>query len=156
MDQPVIYLLDKQTIIVLIAVFGLIAFYYISHKKKNDEKINKLTEYSINVSTVVDENTPDLINLIIEDCWTEHLAMNPKILDSDFIREESETDLIKEVSEMVIRRMSPVIVSKLSTFYNVNQLPDIITRKTYLHISSFTANFNTPKDEVRKENQIIM
>ena len=131
------------TLTVFIIAIG--TFIYLWYKNKKE--INKLTEYSINISASIDETIPQLIEAIVSECFNEYIVMNIEYQQIQYINAELETKILKEVGALVAKRMSPAMLSKLSLYYNLKHISEIISDKLYIIVLNYVLEHNSTKDD---------
>ena len=84
---------------------------------------------------------PTILNMVIDECFTDYkikfLSLNDKPIN------DAEEKLIRSnLTDMVVNRMSPAILDKLSTYYNLKNIGDIIADKIYITVLQYVSDHN--------------
>lgn len=137
------YLINLLLILVCLLLLAIIL--YIFKKVQNLKKQLNLKEYEINVSTTIDDNTFGLLDKLISDCFLEYVVLNVEYKDIQYIDSELEKEITKAVSYMVIERLSPTLITKISLVYNVNNITDLVSKRVYLQVVNYSIEKNMTK-----------
>lgn len=132
-------------LLILICLLLLTIILYIFKKVQNLKKQLNLREYEINVSTIVDDNTFGLLDKLVSDCFLEYVVLNVEYKEVQYIDSELEKEITKAVSYMVLERLSPTLITKISLVYNVNNLADLVSKRVYLQVVNYSIEKNTAK-----------
>lgn len=134
-------------VVVIIAIACILSciLLYTSYKLKKEA--NRLVEYSINVNAVIDEQISQILDNMIEECFDEYMILNKAYKDKGYINSEEEIEIMKEIGNMVVERLSPAAIDKLSLFYNIDSITQIISNKVYILVMAHTAQNNQIPDE---------
>lgn len=86
------------------------------------------------------DNTNSIFEQMILDCFNEYTIINI-LHDPNFkFKDETEMMITREVSNMVLDRISPDLILKLSLIYNATtakSFSDILESKVHLHVFNF-------------------
>lgn len=137
------YLINLLLILIYLLLLTIIL--YIFKKVQNLNKQLNLKEYEINVSTTIDDNTFGLLDKLISDCFLEYVVLNVEYKDIQYIDSELEKEITKAVSYMVIERLSPTLITKISLIYNVNNITDLVSKRVYLQVVNYSIEKNMAK-----------
>lgn len=137
------YLINLLLILIYLLLLTIIL--YIFKKVQNLKKQLNLKEYEINVSTTIDDNTFGLLDKLISDCFLEYVVLNVEYKDIQYIDSELEKEITKAVSYMVIERLSPTLITKISLVYNVNNITDLVSKRVYLQVVNYSIEKNMTK-----------
>lgn len=137
------YLINLLLILVCLLLLAIIL--YIFKKVQNLKKQLNLKEYEINISTTIDDNTFGLLDKLISDCFLEYVVLNVEYKDIQYIDSELEKEITKAVSYMVIERLSPTLITKISLVYNVNNITDLVSKRVYLQVVNYSIEKNMAK-----------
>lgn len=137
------YLINLLLILVCLLLLAIIL--YIFKKVQNLKKQLNLKEYEINISTTIDDNTFGLLDKLISDCFLEYVVLNVEYKDIQYIDSELEKEITKAVSYMVIERLSPTLITKISLVYNVNNITDLVSKRVYLQVVNYSIEKNMTK-----------
>lgn len=132
-------------LLILICLLLLAIMLYIFKKVQNLKKQLNLREYEINVSTTVDDNTFNLLDKLISDCFLEYVVLNVEYKEVQYIDSALEKEITRAVSYMVMERLSPTLITKISLVYNVNNLTDLVSKRVYLQVVNYSIEKNTAK-----------
>ena len=135
-----------MVIIIAIAIFllSIIALFivFIAFTNSYRKRIEKLTLYQINTSSTIDESIPQILEVIIQESFTDYQLQN-FISNEGYINNERESEIRKDLVLLVSSRISPAAIDKLSLFYNVLNISDVIADKIYIIVTNFVANHNS-------------
>lgn len=137
------YLINLLLILICLLLLAIIL--YIFKKVQNLKKQLNLKEYEINVSTTVDDNTFNLLDKLISDCFLEYVVLNVEYKEVQYIDSALEKEITRAVSYMVMERLSPTLITKISLVYNVNNLTDLVSKRVYLQVVNYSIEKNTAK-----------
>lgn len=132
-------------LLILICLLLLTIILYIFKKVQNLKKQLNLREYEINVSTIVDDNTFGLLDKLVSDCFLEYVVLNVEYKEVQYIDSALEKEITRAVSYMVMERLSPTLITKISLVYNVNNLTDLVSKRVYLQVVNYSIEKNTAK-----------
>lgn len=127
-------------ILMLFIGLGLMLYYSMSKDKKNRTlEYDKLYyNYDIDIEKV-NSDLDIFIGLILAD----YILLNPKLIDVQYIKGEVETEICKDVSKLVVDRMSDILYFKINTVYA--NAGDIISEKVYIHVMNYAISVNYVK-----------
>jgi len=129
----------------LLILGGLFAaFLYL--KRKADREILRMHEYSINVNALIDESIPNLLNAIIKECFDDYKVMVLIPLNEGYITDQREVEIRTDLVNKVTERISPMAMDKLSLYYNMQKLGDILADKIFITVTNYVVDHN---DEIR-------
>lgn len=147
MDNPLItlYIMAGIFIPVALALFALVIYSNNKHRKKLEE----ISLYQINVSATIDQSIPEILDLIIQESFTDYQVKYLAPMNEGFITEEREAAIRKDLVQMVSLRISNAALDKLSLFYNIKNIADIIADKIYICVMNYVTEHNSVfmKDE---------
>ena len=128
-----------------LALFALVIYSNNKHRKKLEE----ITLYQINVSATIDQSIPEILDLIIQESFTDYQVKYLAPMNEGFINEEREAAIRKDLVQMVSLRISNAALDKLSLFYNIKNIADIIADKIYICVMNYVTEHNSVymKDE---------
>lgn len=117
------------------------------------KKYLSIKEYDINVNIQVSDKDIAILDSILTECLGEYLIVNG-YANIEYITEQDENNINKQVGEMVAKRMSPAVITKLSLIYNSESLSEIIAQKIYISVMSYVIEKNRIKTTKEKEDSI--
>jgi len=146
-DNPLIalYIMAGIFIPVALALFALVIYSNNKHRKRLEE----ISLYQINVSATIDQSIPEILDLIIQESFTDYQVKYLAPMNEGFITEEREAAIRKDLVQMVSLRISNAALDKLSLFYNIKNIADIIADKIYICVMNYVTEHNSVfmKDE---------
>ena len=129
-------------IIVCLLSLTAIVIYNIYSNNRHRKKIEELTEYNIHTSANIDMSIPEILNLIIQDCFTDYKVKTLLPLQEGYINSTREDQIRQALVEMVSGRISNAALDKLSLFYNIKNIAAIIADKIYITVMQYVIEHN--------------
>lgn len=145
--NPCTTIIELTILCVALAVFligtliVLILFYRTN--KKHQSQLMELGRYSTNVQAVIDKNIPLLLNDIIDDCFRDYEIMVLVPKNELYITDEREKEIRNDLVGKVVERLSPMALDKISLFYNVHRIDEIIADKVYITVMNYVVSHNS-------------
>lgn len=109
---------------------------------KTRKKINEIEMYKIHVNSQIDQNIPDLLDLIITESFNDYKIKSLAIKREEFINSDREVEIRDELTNIVSTRISPAAIEKLGLFYNTDNISDIIADKIYIAVVAYVVDHN--------------
>ena len=145
-------MLSETIVIGVVVLFGIacIALVIVGlrmNKRYKDDMV-RLSQYSINAQAVIDDSIPQLLNSIIDECFTDYqiLVLAPK--QEAYITAEREDEIRKDLIGKIVERLSPMSLDKLSLRYNISNIDRIIADKVYIAVTNYVVETNSIKDDL--------
>lgn len=110
--------------------------------KQRDKKI-ALKKYEIDMSMGPIFNIEAQLDTLIDSIFTEYKIYNLEYRADDYIKELDEKQIIEELCETVLHRISPVFLTQLSTYFNIDNLGSVIASKISLKVIEYRISKNT-------------
>lgn len=129
-------------ILKLLLLFGLLSIVLKSVPLFREYLYNKKYLAEIEIDAFDDVN--DMIDNIITLNLTEYLYMNCW-LGAEYIKQEEENEIFKELSKIIISRLSEAIVAKISLIYNKDMINEVLSDKIYIAVTSYVCDINNKK-----------
>lgn len=107
-------------------------------------KLEELTLYQIHVQSQIDETVPEVLDLIIKESFNDYQLKSLIPLNEGFINSDREAEIRGEVINLVSSRISNAALDKVSLFYNVTNIADILADKIYIAVMNYVINHNQP------------
>ena len=126
-------------------IFGVCVLAVILNHK-HFQSSERLTRYQINVSSQIDGSIPQILDLIINDCFDDYKVKFLVPLNLGHINSEEEDNIRRGLAEMVTARISNNTLEKLSVFYNIANIADIIADKIYINVMAYVVEHNKEAD----------
>ena len=122
----------------IIALFALVVVSSNKHRKR----LEKLTEYQINVTATIDKSIPEILDLIIKESFTDYQIKYLIPLNEGYINNEREAEIRKELVQIVTIRISKAALDKLSLFYSTANIAEILADKIYIVVMHYVMEHN--------------
>lgn len=140
---------DYMLSLILIACVFLVAILIlfsivIYSNNKHRRKIESITLYQIHTSSKIDQSIPEILDLIIKESFADYQIKYLLPLDERFINSERESIIRKDLAALVTSRISNAAMDKISLFYNVANIADIIADKIYILVMNYVTEHNAP------------
>ena len=135
---------DRAIICILctfLLIMTLITIVMIVMNHKHKKKFEEITMYQINTSAMIDGSIPKLLDLIIDESFTDYRIKS--LVDQEgVINSEREGEIRNELVRIVSGRISNAALEKLSLFYNMKNIADILADKIYIRIMDYVVDHN--------------
>lgn len=138
--------------IFLIACFCLMLFMVIE-TSRHRKRIESLTLYQINVSSQIDSSIPEILDLIIQESFNDYQVKSLLAIEEGYINTDREAEIRKDLVEMVTKRISSAALDKISLFYNIANIADIIADKIYIIVMNYAISHNSKFVEKPQETK---
>ena len=104
---------------------------------------------------IYDTEIPMVLDRIIDEAFNEYFLLHKGFEQGkDYINAEEEQLILKTMVYSVSARLSVSTIAKLEAYYNKDKVPDIISSKIYMAITSYVAQSNTPIKDASLVNKI--
>lgn len=126
----------------LFAIFCLLLFMVVEtirHRKR----VEQLTLYQINVTSQIDSSIPEILDLIIQESFNDYQVKSLLALEEGYINTDREAEIRKDLVAMVTKRISNAALDKISLFYNIANIADIIADKIYIIVMNYAISHNS-------------
>lgn len=137
--------MDKViAVMYLIVIFALIVCsimctFSILHRRK----IEKMTMYQLHTGSVIDMSIPELLSIVINESFDDYKIKELLPLNEDYINSEREAEIRRGLTSLVTSRISEAILDKLSLFYNIENIAEILADKIYITVMNYVLEHNT-------------
>lgn len=128
--------------ILLIGGILILAGISIHNTRKNQQAVQEIMKYQINVNASIDRSIPEILDLVIMDCFNDYKIKFLEPIEHGFITAEREIEIRKELVSIVTGRISEATLDKLSLFYNINSIADILADKIYICVMNYVVDHN--------------
>lgn len=127
-------------IIITVAVLIATLIWGIKLNNKHNMKLEELERYKLHLQTKVND-IPTMLEDLINESFIDY---NAKYLASytAYITEEKEKEIRTELIDVILARMSDVVLEKLYTYYNSKEIGSILADKIYILVSEYTIQHN--------------
>lgn len=137
--------MDKViAVMYLIVIFALIVCsimctFSILHRRK----IEKMTMYQLHTGSVIDMSIPELLSIVINESFDDYKIKELLPLNEDYINSEREAEIRRGLTSLVTSRISEAVLDKLSLFYNIENIAEILADKIYITVMNYVLEHNT-------------
>lgn len=133
---------NQIILIILVILYLSIMGIVIKILRQRDRKL-AIMKYEIDISNGPIFQTEQQLDLLIDSIFNEYKIYNLEFRDNAYIKEMEEKQIIQDVSDMVLERISPVFLTQLSTYFNIDNLGNIIANKISLRVMEYRITKNT-------------
>lgn len=124
--------------VVLIVLATIVVITNIRYKKK----LLEISMYQINTSAQIDGSIPEILSLVIDECFNDYKIKELLPVQDEYINSEKEAEIRKGLTNMVTHRISNAALDKLSLFYNITDIAEILADKIYITVMNYVLNHN--------------
>lgn len=144
LQHSIINQLTMISITLAIFLIGvlIVVFLFYRNNRRHQEHLLELGRYSTNVQAIIDKNIPNLLDEIIEDCFRDYEIMVLIPRNEMYITDEREKEIRNDLVQKVVDRISPMALDKISLFYNVHKIDEIIADKVYITVMNYVVSHN--------------
>ena len=141
----IIYLTASIFLVIAFVLFGVVVYVNNKHRKRLEE----ITLYQIHTAATIDSSIPEILDLVIHESFTDYQVKFLAPLDEGYIKEEREAQIRKDLVQLVTVRISSAALDKISLFYNIANIADILADKIYIVVMNYVTEHNSQfiKDE---------
>lgn len=138
---------SAMILVAMIMIYLALATYNLLKTNRKMTHDFHLERYKVNMEINVDENIIKFLDELIENTFNEYLVLNIECNENiKYIKTELETQISKDVSYQVLKKLSPVFMDKLSLIYNRDEIPNIVSTKVYIYTLNYVIEKNRPKE----------
>ena len=127
--------------IILLCLTAVLVFVVISNWRHR-KNIERLTMYQINVTSTIDSSIPEILSMVIRECFEDYQIKTLLPLEEGYINSEREAEIRRGLVDMVTSRLSSATIDKLSLYYNIKNIADIIADKVYITVLNYVVEHN--------------
>ena len=139
-------------ICVCLLCLTIIAIYIIYSTNRHRKRLEELTEYNIHTTANIDMSIPEILNLIIQDSFTDYKIKTLMPLEEGYINSTREDQIRAALVEMVSNRISNAALDKLSLFYNIQNIAAIMADKIYITVMQYVIEHNATVTNQQSSN----
>lgn len=126
-------------LLAILTLFGIVIYINNKHRKRLEE----ITVYQIHTSSKIDQSIPEILDLIIRESFADYQVKYLLPLDEQYINSEREAQIRKDLASLVTTRISNAAMDKISLFYNIVNIADIIADKIYILVMNYVTEHNS-------------
>lgn len=138
MGDPVLYGIIIFFILAIICV--AVAFVLLTHRHK--KKMEDILVYQINANATIDISIVEVLELLISECFKEYRIISLEHLNEGYINSEREAAIRQDLVDTVTMHLSSAMLDKLSLFYNIQNIGEILANKIYIVVMNYVADHN--------------
>lgn len=120
----------------------ILAIIYIILHHSIQKKILELNEFKVNADVIITEEFPKILDIMIMECFNDYNMMILVPKGEEFITDEREAEIRLDLAHKVSDRLSPRLISKLSAYYNIQSIGDIVAEKVYITVTNYVVRHN--------------
>lgn len=132
-----IVLIAFATLVLCVAIGFLLI--YDKHQREKE----KLERYKIDIGATIDKSIPEILDLIISECFTDYQIKFLLPLQENFITEDREKEIRTALVAIVSDRISKTAMTKISVFYNIENISNIMADKIYICVMDYVVKHNS-------------
>lgn len=125
----------------VIAIISL-ASVVIYSSNKHKSRIEEIMIYQINTQATIDKTIPEILDLIIQESFTDYQVKFLAPLNEGYINSDREAEIRKDLVDLVTGRISSATLDKLSLFYNIQNIANILADKIYITVMKYVSDHN--------------
>lgn len=110
----------------------------LDHKKEKDQ----LDSLDIHYFETANKELEDPLDGYIDSCINEYMILYRGIDNNSYINEKAETEMRKEILNIVASNFGPLMKKKFEMYYGHGQVASILAKKCFIRISLYVANVN--------------
>lgn len=114
----------------------------IVNTKENQKAAQRLLKYQIDISAPIDKSIPEILDLVIMDCFNDYKIKFLEPIEQGHITAEREAEIRADLVVIITGRISEATLNKLSLFYNINSIADILADKIYICVMNYVIEHN--------------
>lgn len=126
-------------LVAALILFGVVVYTNNKHRKRLEE----LTLYQIHTASNIDQSIPEILDLIINESFADYKIKCLIPLEEGYINNEREAQIRKDLVALVTKRISSAALDKISLFYNIVNIADIIADKIYILVMNYVTEHNS-------------
>lgn len=126
------------TLLCFTALFSIMLYVIYRHHKKMEE----ISIYSINVNAKIDGTIPEILDLIINESFTDYKIKCLLPLEENYINSKREAEIRQGLTALVSNRISSSALDKLRLFYNTEHIAEIMADKIYICVMNYVISHN--------------
>ena len=127
---------------IFIVAMIILSIVVIVTNEKHKKKIEEISLYQINTSANIDTSIPNILELIINESFTDYQVKTLVPLNEGYINSDRETEIRNDLVALVSSRISNAALDKLSLFYNIKNIADILADKIYILVMNYVIEHN--------------
>lgn len=128
-------------ILLIIGVLTLAAISVIN-THKNQKAVQEIMKYQIHVNADINSSIPEILDLVITECFNDYRIKFLEPIEQGYITSEREIEIRSDLVRIVTGRISEATLDKLSLFYNINSIADILADKIYICVMNYVVDHN--------------
>lgn len=140
-DHSAIWVVIILILFMMICLVGL-TIYIVHSNNKHRKKLEDIEIYKIHTSANISKDIPEILNLIIQESFDDYKIKTLLPLEEGIINSTREDEIRKALISIVTSRISDAALNKLSLFYNINNIADILADKIYITVMDYVLNHN--------------
>ena len=132
---------------IAIVIMTVLAAIVIVSSNRHKKRIEEISLYQTNVAANIDSSIPEILNIIIDESFTDYKIKSLLPLNEEFINNDREVEIRNGLVNLVTARISSAALDKLSLFYNIENIADILADKIYIIVMNYVMEHNKSLQE---------
>lgn len=132
---------------IAIVIMTILAAIVIVSCNRHKKRIEEISLYQTNVAANIDSSIPEILNIIIDESFTDYKIKSLLPLNEEFINNDREVEIRNGLVNLVTARISSAALDKLSLFYNIENIADILADKIYIIVMNYVMEHNKSLQE---------
>lgn len=142
-ELKILFIIAAIFIALSLVLFGIVIYTNNKHRKRLED----LSKYQMHITSNIDKSIPEILDLIIRESFADYQIKYLIPLQEGYINSEREGQIRKELVTLVTTRISSAALDKISLFYNIANIADIIADKIYILVMDYVTKHNTEFDD---------
>ena len=130
------------TVAVFLSVVITLSIIVIVLNNKYRKEMKEMAMYQINTAAKIDSSIPEILDLIINESFNDYKVRMLLPLEEGYINSTREDEIRKGLVAIVTNRISSAALDKLSLFYNIKNIADILADKIYIIVMGYVIDHN--------------
>lgn len=128
----------------ILLIIGILILAAISliNTHKNQKAVQEIMKYQIHVNADINSSIPEILDLVITECFNDYRIKFLEPIEQGYITSEREIEIRSDLVRIVTGRISEATLDKLSLFYNINSIADILADKIYICVMNYVVDHN--------------
>lgn len=118
--------------------FGILIFGILKEIKQK----RNLEQLKLNLDYQITDADFSLLDKLIGETFQQYQILNIELLNTKHITEDLQNKIIEDLLKMVLTRISPIYMNKLSYIYNIDHIEDLILEKIRLIVIDYSVENN--------------
>lgn len=137
-------------IILCIMCLAAVVIYTVISNSKHRKAMEDISRYTVHTSAEIGSNIIEVLNIIIQDAFTDYSIKTLIIYEGQYINSEMEDEIRRGLVSLVSSRISNAAIDKLSLLYRPENIANIIGDKIYITVMNYVIAHNNQLENSKK------